>query len=150
MAAVAKPAALKLLNGRGPGQDSAGREVNEGPSFVRDAPDPPEWMAGEALEEWNRVVPECHRLRMLSRVTRGSLASYCESWQMFVTATEILHREGILFEAKQGLIPHPAVNIQRQAGAEIRRWAQEYGLTPASEQKVRAGESEASNASDFD
>jgi phage terminase small subunit len=37
-AGVAKPARLKLLNGRGPGKDSAGRPVNEGPKFVRDAP----------------------------------------------------------------------------------------------------------------
>lgn len=147
--AAAKPAALKLLNGRGPGKDSAGRPVNEGPKFVRDAPDSPDFLSVEAAAEWERVVPELDRLRLLSRVTRSSLVGYCETWETFVTATKALHAEGLVYEAKQGLIPHPMVNIQRQAGAELRRWAVEYGLTPASEQKVRAHEPE-SSGDDFD
>ncbi len=140
--AAAKPAALKLLNGRGPGKDSAGRPVNEGPKFVRDAPNPPSWLGREASAEWRRVVPELERLRLLSRVTRASLTAYCETWEVYVTTTKVLHAEGYVYEAKQGLIPHPAVNIQRQAGAELRRWAVEYGLTPASEQKVRSADVE--------
>ena len=139
---AAKPAKLKLLNGRGPGKDSAGRPVNEGPKFVRDAPTPPSWLGREAKAEWRRVVPEMERLRLLSRLTRASLTAYCETWEVFTVATRILHEEGLVYEAKQGLIPHPAVNIQRQAGAELRRWAAEYGLTPATEQRVRAGELE--------
>lgn len=142
---AAKPAALKLLNGRGPGKDSAGRPVNEGPGFVRESPEPPSFLGVEARAEWERVVPELTRLRMLSRVTTGSLTNYCEQWEMFVNATKTLHDEGFLYMAKQGLIPHPAVNVQRQAGAEMRRWATEYGLTPASEQKVRAHEPESSD-----
>ncbi len=136
-----KPAALKLLNGRGPGKDSAGRPVNEGPKFVRDAPNPPSWLGREASAEWRRVVPELGRLRLLSRVTRASLTAYCETWEVFATATKALHADGLIYEAKQGLIPHPAVNVQRQAGAELRRWAIEYGLTPASEQRISVPDS---------
>lgn len=146
---AAKPAALKLLNGRGPGKDAAGRPVNEGPQFVRDAPDPPDFLGAEASAEWERVVPELDRLKMLSKVTRASLSAYCEAWEVFVAATTVLHAEGLTIVANRGLIAHPMVLIQRQAGAELRRWATEYGLTPASEQKVRAGESE-SSADDFD
>jgi P27 family predicted phage terminase small subunit len=139
---AAKPAALKLLNGRGPGKDSAGRPVTEGPKFVRQAPDPPSWLGREAKAEWKRVVPELERLKMLTRVTRASLAAYCETWEVFVVATRILHDEGLVYQARQGRIPNPAVNIQRQASAELRRWAVEYGLTPVSEQKVKPADAE--------
>ncbi len=146
---AAKPAALKLLNGRGPGKDSAGRPVNLGPRFVRDAPGAPAWLGREAKAEWRRVVPELSRLKLLSRVTRASLAAYCETWEVFVWASKTLHAEGYVYEAKQGLIPQPAVNIQRQASAELRRWGMEYGLTPASEQKVKPSDAETAEA-DFD
>ena len=146
---AAKPAALKLLNGRGPGKDSAGRPVNIGPAFARSAPDPPSWLSREARAEWRRVVPELERLRLLSRVTRASLAAYCETWARFVEATRTIQREGLTIEAKQGLLAHPAVGIASKTGAELRRWAVEYGLTPASEQKVKAGDEDDATP-DFD
>jgi len=150
MGAVPKPAALKLLNGRGPGKDSAGRPVNMGPEFVRDAPDPPGTLGFEARAEWERVVPELDRLHMLSKISRASLAAYCEAWQTWVESTEVLHAEGLIIVSKtRGPIAHPMVGIQRQAGAELRRWATEYGLTPASEQKVRAHEPDTADG-DFD
>lgn len=140
MARQAAPATLRLLNGRGPGRDSGGRKVERGPAFVRSAPAPPTWLGREAKAEWRRVVPELERLRLLSRVTRASLTAYCQTWETFVLATQLLAKEGLVIEAKQGLLSHPAVGIQRAAGAELRRWAVEYGLTPASEQKVKAPE----------
>jgi P27 family predicted phage terminase small subunit len=146
---VAKPARLKLLNGCGPGKDSAGRPVNEGPKFVRDAPEPPTWLDREAKAEWRRVVPELARLKLLSRMTPVSLASYCESWSAFVTATKIVHAEGVVAEGRSGPTLHPAFKAQMQASAEMRRWAVEYALTPASEQKVKPVE-EPDAAADFD
>lgn len=140
MGRTAQPAALKLLNGRGPGKDSAGRPVNEGPKFVRHAPDPPSWLGREAKAEWRRVVPELGRLNLLSRVTRSSLTSYCQTWELFVDAVKAVREQGMFIEAKQGLLRHPAVAIQLSASAELRRWATEYGLTPASEQKVKSPE----------
>lgn len=146
---AAKPAALKLLNGRGPGKDSAGRPVNPGPAFVRSAPDPPTWLSREAKAEWRRVVPELERLRLLSRVTRSSLTAYCETWARFVEATRTIQREGLTAGHGKIMHAHPAVGIANTAGAELRRWATEYGLTPASEQKVRVGEDD-DHTGDFD
>jgi len=140
VAAPAKPAALKLLNGRGNGKDSAGREINMGPAFVRDAPEPPSWLDREAKAEWRRVVPELDRLNLLARVTRSSLVGYCQTWSMYVTAIKELQQTSMFYEAKQGLIPHPAVNTSLKCSAELRRWAVEYGMTPASEQKIKPQE----------
>jgi phage terminase small subunit len=115
MGAPAKPAKLKLLTGRRPGVDAGGRKVNEGPRFVRDAPEPPTWLDREAKAEWRRVVPELARLKLLSRMTRASLASYCEAWSAFVEATKIDHDEGVVCEGPWGQMVHPALKAQVQA-----------------------------------
>jgi phage terminase small subunit len=66
-----------------------------------------------------------------------------------VEATRTIHAEGILAEGRTGQVVHPAVKVQMQASAELRRWAVEYALTPASEQKVKPVE-EPDAVSDFD
>ena len=103
----------------------------------------------EAKAEWRRVVPELARLKLLSRMTRTSMASYCETWSAFVEATKVVHEEGVVREGRSGQMVHPAFKAQMAASAELRRWAIEYPLTRASEQKVKPVE-EPDVASDFD
>ncbi|MEV7212094.1 phage terminase small subunit P27 family [Kitasatospora cineracea] len=139
MGRTAQPAALRLLKGRGDGKDSAGRPVNAGPAFARVPPTPPTWLGREAAAEWKRVVPGLARLGLLKREDRAALAAYCEAWEQFVQATKVIQREGLTIEAKQGLLPHPAVGIQRAAGRELRAWAAHFGLTPSTEQALARG-----------
>jgi len=108
-----QPAALRLLNGRGPGKDSAGRTVNTGPAFVRRAPDPPSWLEGEALAEWQRIVPELERLRLLSGPSRSSLTAYCVMVATHSAATAVITREGLMVTTARGPRPHPALAVQR-------------------------------------
>lgn len=136
---AAKPAALKILTGRGDGKDSAGRPVNTGPVFVRVPPEPPEDLTGEALDEWNRVVPGLARLELLKPEDRALLVTYCETWAVFMEATDAIRNEGLFIDAKQGLLPHPAVGIQRTAGRELRTLAAHFGLSPLTEQALGRG-----------
>lgn len=139
MAKAAAPAQLKLLTGRAPGRDSGGREVNPGPAFVRVPPEAPEWLTEEAAAEWDRVLPGLARLELLKPEDRAALAAYCEAWATFRQATELVQREGLTIEAKQGTLTHPAVGIARAAGREVRAWAAHFGLTPSSEQALSRG-----------
>lgn len=136
---VAQPAALKLLKGRAPGKDTAGRPVNVGPAFRRIAPEPPAWLSTEAAAEWRRVVPGLTRLDILKEEDRAVLAAYCETWATFVDAIQTQHREGLTIEARQGTLAHPAVGIARSAGRELRSFAAHFGLTPSSEQALARG-----------
>lgn len=137
MPRAAKPAALRLVEGRGNGRDSGGRKVTDGPAFKRVPPSPPEWLSDEAVEEWNRVVPELTRLNIVKAEDRAVLATYCETWAEFRSATLALQAHGSLtIDAKQGEIPHPAVAIRRNAGHRLQLLAREFGLTPSSEQSL--------------
>lgn len=134
---VAKPAALKLLNGRGNGKDAAGRKVKVAPAFRRISPVAPDWLSPVAAVEYARVVEELARLDLLKETDGPSLVAYCETWAEFVAASLELQAWGRLtIEAKQGEIPHPAVSIRRNAGRELRSWAGQFGLTPVAEQTL--------------
>ena len=139
MPKAAAPAKLKLLTGRAPGRDSGGREVQPGPAFVRVPPEAPEWLTEEAAAEWARVLPGLARLELLKPEDRAALAAYCEAWSTFRQATEVVQREGLTIEARQGKLTHPAVGIARAAGREVRAWAAHFGLTPSSEQALSRG-----------
>ncbi|MYR76544.1 MULTISPECIES: phage terminase small subunit P27 family [unclassified Streptomyces] len=139
MGRTPQPAALKLIKGRAPGKDSAGRDVNPGPAFKRLPPEAPAWLSDEARAEWDRVLPGLSRLDLLKPEDRAALAAYCETWASFREATETVAREGLTIDAKQGTLPHPAVGIARSAGRELRAWAAHFGLTPSTEQALARG-----------
>lgn len=137
------PAPLKLLQGAREGRDSGGRPVKTPPAFVRKPPKPPTWMSREAAAEWRRVVPGLQRLDLLKEEDRAVLTAYCETWATFVDASRVVRREGLTIDAKQGTLPHPAVGIARNAGRELRAFANHFGLSPAAEMalgKVTGGE----------
>jgi P27 family predicted phage terminase small subunit len=137
----AAPANLKLLNGRGEGRDSGGRAVPPVPKFVRQAPEPPEWLSSEALAEWERVTPGLEALDLLKLEDRAMLATYCETWSRYVDAVELIRAEGMTIENPDSgnVRRHPAVGIAAEAAGQLRSLAAEFGLTPASERHLSPG-----------
>lgn len=135
-----RPAALKLVEGRGNGRDSGGRPVKETPAFVRLPPQAPEWLPAEARAEWERVVPELQRLELLKPIDGSSLTAYCLAWHRLVTATAIVEREGmVLQDDRQGRAQrHPALLTAEAASKELRAWCGEFGLTPSAEARLGA------------
>lgn len=135
---AAKPPALKLLSGRGQGKDSAGRPVPTPPKFTREAPEPPEWLDGEALAEWNRVAPDLETLDLLKPADRATLAAYCETWARWVCAVKQYKAEGItVINPDSGRVgKHPAVAIAEAAATQLRAFANDFGLSPAAERNL--------------
>lgn len=136
----AQPATLRLLKGRAPGKDSAGRKVKLPPKFRKISPTAPEWLADEARAEWERIVPELLRLELLKAEDGAALVQYCETWAVFVDATKKIHAEGLTYEAKQGTLARPEVAIARTASRELRAWAGQFGLTPVAENALAIGD----------
>ena len=134
-----KPAHLKIVEGRGNGRDSGGRVVDQTPEFVRLPPEAPRWLKGEALAEWNRVLPELQRLELIKQPDMASLVAYCLTWDRLVQAQAIVELEGmVLQDDKQGRAQrHPALLTLEMASRELRSWAQQFGLTPSAESRLK-------------
>lgn len=146
------PAKLKLIEGARPGRDSGGREVTPTPAFRRLPPQPPEFLFGDALEEWQRVVPELQRLGLTKAVDAASLSAYCLAWQRLCQAQRVIQEGselGLLAVNSQGLTRHPAVAIAEAASKELRAWAHEFGLTPAAEANLVTPEADLDEQNPF-
>ena len=137
-----RPVALKLLGGRSPGHDVAGRKVAEVPLFKRLPPEAPEWLPTEARAEWDRVVPELARLELTKPVDRAALTAYCLTWDRLVTAQELVTAEGVLGHNSQGTVRHPAVAVVEAASKDLRAWCGEFGFTPSAESKLSVQEAD--------
>lgn len=136
MAPAAKPANLKLLDGRSDGTDSGGRPVNVGPAFRRIAPSKPADLSDVASAHWDEIVPELVRLDLLSPVHIGALVMLCESFARWHAARAIRVDEGVLGHNSQGRVRHPAAAEESSALKDYHRLSLEFGLTPSAEQRV--------------
>ena len=140
-----KPASLLLLNGRGDGQDSAGRPVATPPPFKRSAPQSPSWLSREAKAEWRRVAPALERLDLVKPEDRATLSAYCEVWSRWVTAIRDCTKNGLVVRneslRKDGTTSvwwtkNPSVAVAEQAESRLLQYAGQFGLTPAAERNV--------------
>jgi P27 family predicted phage terminase small subunit len=132
------PASLKLIKGKGPGRDSAGRPVNEPPKFRRGAPDAPAMLSDLAREEWDRIVPGLDELDLLKAEDFAALVEHCETWATYVEAVKLVREDGIvLVNPDNGRkYKNPALAAAEAAGQQLRASCREFGLTPSSEQNV--------------
>lgn len=69
------PTQLKILAGN-PGKRAL--PENE-PEFDNEIPQLPDWLAGEALAAWHRLMPELHAVGIVAEAYRGPLVAYCEA-----------------------------------------------------------------------
>ena len=144
------PVPLKILKGRGSGKDSRGYSIPAAPSFERAAPEPPDWMTGEARALWDRIAPGLERLDLLKPEDFTAFTAYCETWATYVEAVQRLRCEGLtVTHAKTGMVhKNPTLTAVEQAGAQCLRFAVEFGLTPVAEISLARPPRQASDADD--
>ncbi|GAA4100869.1 phage terminase small subunit P27 family [Nonomuraea soli] len=131
------PAGLKLVEGRGNGKDSGGREVVPPPAFRRLPPERPADLSETAATIWDEFVLELQRLQLLKPVDGPALQMACEAYARWCEGRQLLAAEGMTYLAPSGLTKvHPMVGVVERASAEFRAWCAEFGLTPAAEAKL--------------
>ena len=129
-----KPTALKVLEGTW----RADRVAPDEPEPEIERPERPSHIIGPAREEWDRIVPELERLRLLSQIDRSALAAYCDAYGEWVLARRELQK-GRVCKTPQGmLMPHPAVAIRNKALEHMKAFLTEFGMTPGSRTRMRA------------
>ena len=133
-----KPTALKKLQGT---LKKSRVNINEWKPPAG-APKMPAHFKGHAAREWRRVVPMLLDAGLLTLADAPTLEAYCETYARWKDAAAIVDAEGLVVEAKQGPVPHPAVNIEKAARKDCMEFAQRFGFDPSSRSKLAAPKKE--------
>ena len=143
----AKPTHLKLLRGN-PGHQVLNKREPR-PALPDKPPAPPDTLAGYAREEWDRIVVEAFRLKLVTPLDIHPLAAYCDAYERWRTARETIAEMAERDQLMHGLIvktqsggaaPNPLVLIAQNAARDMVRFASEFGLTPAARSRINAVE----------
>jgi P27 family predicted phage terminase small subunit len=157
-----RPHGLKLIEGRGNGKDSGGRDLKPPPGFTRLPPEKPDGMSPTAADLWDRIVPELQRLQVTKPIDGPALEMLCETYARWHAARDMrldAERRRVAFESEgkyvemvldsdgagllgrnsQGWTTAPWVGVEERAAKEFRAWCSEFGLTPAAESKIGGG-----------
>lgn len=130
-----KPTHLKILAGN-PGH----RPLNENePQPDVMVPPPPDFMEGEARNEWERITPQLEKLGLISILSRGPLVAYCMSWARYAEAEKKLADLGLLTKSHTGHVnTSPYLWIANKEQKIFNGIAAEFGFTPSSQTRIIA------------
>lgn len=136
MGRAAKPTALKKFEGK-----YVSPHLGEPQPPPLGDFEPPADMDGIAAEKWRELVKLLEPLGMLTVVDVDALRIYCEAWQELQDCNATLKREGSYQKVSSSgkKVAHPALSRRDHALDRIRRYSQEFGLTPASRSRVDIG-----------
>jgi P27 family predicted phage terminase small subunit len=85
--------------------------------------------------------PELAALGLLTRVDRGLLAAYCQAHALWVEAVFSIQRYGTMVKSPNGYpMQSPYVAVANKQVDIMVRIASEFGMTPSSRTRIRAGE----------
>lgn len=141
-----KPTKLKVLQGN-PGHQKL--NMNEPEPRQSSGMRCPKWMPPEGRREWRRVVPELERLGLLSIVDQASLEGYCQSYADWRKNVDWITENGDVLPIRDkvtGKITYlqqvPQVGMAQKALNDVRKFAQEFGLTPAARARLQTANKE--------
>ena len=134
-----KPERLKVLDGQ--------------VRFVgsTEPPQAPDWLEGEAREEWDRVVAELSKTCLVSPLDALSLASYCRVYAMWREADRQVKEHGITFISDNGNIRcNPAAKLCLSLFEALRRMGAEFGFTPSARSRISLSPPKTEEVDEFD
>lgn len=128
-----KPIRLKVITGN-PGK----RPLNfDEPRPEPAVPDCPPELGPAAQREWERLVGELAKLRVLTNLDRAALAAYCGAYALWAESTEAIGKYGVMVKSPTGFpIQSPYVSIANRQAEIMMRIASEFGFTPASRGRI--------------
>ena len=134
-----KPSAAKVLHGTFRADRAAGTEPKP-----TTKPKCPRWLAGPARTCWRRLVPDLHRVGILTGADADVMAAFCQARSDFEAAARELadwrartNGTATVSDRFGQLKPHPAIAMQATAISQLRQLGSQLGLTPSG--RVRLG-----------
>ncbi len=130
-----KPDELKVIEGT----FREDRSNPDAPDYEKNIPKPSEHLQQGALIEWGRISTELYKLGLLADVDKAALEAYCQAYDLWCRSSIELEKEGFTIETSNGnKIQNPYVGIVNQSREHMRKFALEFGFTPASRNNVTA------------
>jgi P27 family predicted phage terminase small subunit len=127
-----KPTALRVFEGD-PGRLLGKREGEVLPATGLVIPVSPCALGEHGKAVWDEVAPQLFPIGCLTRIDTRLLFAYCQAWDDYFTAKEIVEKEGMtIFNGKGGKSLHPAYKAKNQAIQLIRQIGGEFGMSPSS------------------
>jgi P27 family predicted phage terminase small subunit len=101
----------------------------------------PACLGEEARKEWRRLSKELGELGLLTGLDRGLLAAYCQAHALWVEAVSSIGRYGTMVKSPNGYpMQSPYVAVANKQVEIMVRIASEFGMSPSSRTRIRAGE----------
>lgn len=105
-------------------------------TFADDLGEPPSILRGKALEVWNEVAPQLSNAGIAKQVSSDALSCYCQAVADFHAAQDEIEKHGLITATDRGFAKNPACTLKNQAFGYILKFANAFGLTPASASRV--------------
>ncbi len=139
-----KPLPTKIKELRG-GKNTYHRKPNKKepqPETSDKVPKAPSYLSKVAQAEWRRMAKLLHPIGLLTKVDEVALSVYCVYFDSFVKASEQVAKYGTMIKSPKTGVPmqSPSWSIMNKAGANLHKWAVEFGMTPSSRSNVQATE----------
>ena len=129
------PTAIKELEGN-PGK----RKLNDRePKPEKKAPPCPKWLEPEDKKEWRRLAKQMERIGILTEVDMAAFAGYCQAYARWKEAEEFISQHGTIVRTPSGYWQQvPQVSIAQTYLKVMQKFAEQFGLTPASRSRIVA------------
>lgn len=115
------------------------RHRTDEPMPDRGCPQCPKELDAEARREWHRTIIPWAKRGVIRKLNRATAAAYCMAWSRLLEARQHVKEEGAVMTTDRGFpVKNPWITIEHESTTRLLRFAQELGLTPASQTRVRA------------
>jgi len=128
-----KPTHIKAITGN-PGK----RPLNRNEPVPENAiPECPPELSERARREWDRLVGELSKLRLITNLDRAALATYCSAYALWAEAVEAIQQYGAMIKSPNGYpVQSPYIAIANRQAEIMLRISSEFGFTPASRGRI--------------
>jgi P27 family predicted phage terminase small subunit len=117
------------------------RSRNE-PKQIKGMPRCPAWLDPRAKAAWKQLLPQLHKMGVLSRIDSNALVRYCRSWSRWIRAEQFIEKHGECYPLKDGngktkcLAAFPQVATANKLGMLLTKLEQEFGMTPSARTRI--------------
>ena len=136
-----KPLAQEVKEATGAFRKNPQRKAASAPTADGQSPTPPKGMCRVAKAKWKELIADLKRNGVLSTDTREMLVSYCTIFAKWIEARKKVEETGLAIESvdKMGqlvITKNPYVSEMNKFRDQLNKLLPEFGLTPASRQKL--------------